>query len=206
MQIIQTSGVFLLGLLGPALIWAQPMATPIVDPPRQEMQTVVPNLLVGPYLMNVTGKTFVSDVFLDVAVTDNGKPVPDGTSVSFDAVPTPTGDSTPDGGSPVHLTAVTAAGHAKFVPDIAAAGDWNITLGAASPAGDDISPPQKVGIDPHRPQVSTTYRLSQIAIPIVTVIVLLAFFRLRHIDLEQWPIGRTQAQDDPRYERRAAAG
>jgi hypothetical protein len=206
MQLMQTCGVLLLGLLAPAVFWAQPVSTPIVDPPRQEMQTVVPNLLVGPYLINVTGKTFVRDVFLDVAVTDNGQPVPDGTTVTFDALPTTTGNSKPDGGSPVHLTAVTAAGHAKFVPDIAAAGDWLITLSVTGPAGDGVSPPQKVGINPHRPQVSLTYRLSQIAIPIVTVIALLAFFRLRHIDLERWPIGRMQAQQDPVHERRSLVG
>jgi hypothetical protein len=199
---------FLLGLLAPALFWGQPMSTPspIVDPPRQQMQTVVPNLVVGPYLLNVTGKTFVSDVFLDVGVTETGKPVPDGTTVTFDAVPTTTGDSAPDAKSPVHVMAVTTAGHAKFVPDIAAAGDWLVRLSVTGPTGDVISPPQRVGIDPHRPQVSLTYRLSQIAIPIVTVIVLLGFFRLRHIDLERWPIGRTSAQRDPGHERRSAVG
>ena len=196
MHIMQTCGVSLLGLVAPVVFFAQPMTTPIVDPPRQEMQTVAPNLLVGPYLMNVTGKTFVSDVFLDVAVTDNGKPVPDGTTVTLDTIPTTTGDSAPSGASPIHLTAVTAAAHAKFVPDIAAAGDWLITLSVTGPAGDGISPPQKVGIDPHRPPVSLTYRLSQIAIPIVTVIGLLAFFHLRHMDLERWPIGRLQAEQD----------
>jgi hypothetical protein len=201
MQIVQTCCRFLLSLVAPAVFYAQPISAPIVDPPRQEMQTVVPNLLVGPYLMNVTGKTFVSDVFLDVALTDNGQPVPDGTSVTFDAVPTTTGDSAPNGASPVHLTAVTAGGHAKFVPDIAVAGDWLITLSVTGPAGGGISPPQKVGIDPHRPQVSLAYRLSQIAIPIVTVIALLAFFRLRHIDLERWPTGRIQAQQHPGRDR-----
>jgi hypothetical protein len=202
------SAVVLAQSAAPAVVLAQSAPTPLVDPPRQEMQTVAPNLPVGPYLINVTGKTFVSDVFLDVAVTDNGRPAPDGTTVTFDAVPMTTGDSTPTGASPVHLSAVTAAGHAKFVPAIAAAGDWNFTLGVAGTAGDGIAPPQKVGIDPHRPQVSLTYRLSQIAIPIVTVLVLLAFFRVRHIDLERWPIGRMPARLDPGqgHERQSLAG
>jgi hypothetical protein len=151
---------------------------------------VVPNLVVGPYLLNVTGKTFVSDVFLDVAVADNGRPVPDGTTVTFAAAPIATGDSIPDGGNPVNLMAVTTAGHAKFVPALTADGDWLITLVVTGPAGDGTTPPQKVGIDPHRPQVSTAYTLSQIAIPIVTVILLLGFFRLRHVELERWPTGR----------------
>jgi hypothetical protein len=183
----------LLALVAPTLFWAQATpasATPIVDPPRQEMQMVIPNLLVGPYLLNVTGKTFVSDVFLDVAMTDNGHPVRDGATVTFAAIPTTTGDSAPDGGSPVDLTAVTTGGHAKFVPDLAVAGDWLITLSVTGPAGDSVTPPQRVGIDPHRPQVSQAYRLSQIAIPIVALAVLLAFFRLRHIELEQQPIDR----------------
>src|SRR5712691_9289499 len=132
--------MFLLSLIIPSVFWAQPTSVapgvlfaqsasaPIVDPPRQQMQTVAPNLIVGPYLMNVTGKTFVSDVFLDVALTDNGQSAPDGTTVTFDALPVTSGDSVPTGASPVHLTAVTAAGHAKLVPDIAAAGDWLITL------------------------------------------------------------------------------
>jgi hypothetical protein len=66
-------------------------------------------------------------------------------------------------------------------------GDWLITLGVTGAAGDGITPPQKVGIDPHRPQVSSAFSLMQIAIPIVTVALLLAFFRLRHIELERWP-------------------
>src|SRR5260370_31902332 len=124
MHIMQSCGVSLLGLVAPVVFFAQPMTTPIVDPPRQEMQTVAPNLLVGPYLMNVTGKTFVSDVFLDVAVTHDGQPVPDGTTVTFAAAPVTSGDSIPDGASPIDTTAVTTAGHPKFVPDITAAGDW----------------------------------------------------------------------------------
>jgi hypothetical protein len=190
MQIMQMCCGFLVGLVGPAVFFTQPMSAPIVDPPRQQMQTVVPNLVVGPYLLNVTGKTFASDVFLDVAVTDNGHPVPDGTTVTFAATPTTTGDSTPDGGTPIDLTAATTAGHAKFVPDITANGDWMITLGITGPAGDGVTPPQKVGIDPHRPQVSSEYALSQIAIPIVTVLLLLGLFRLRHVELERWPAGR----------------
>jgi hypothetical protein len=190
MQIMLMSFGFLLGLVARAVVWAQPMSAPIVDPPRQQMQTVVPNLLVGPYLVNVTGKTSVSDVFLDVAVTDSARSVPDGTTVTFAAAPMTTGDSIPDGASPIHLTAVTTAGHAKFVPDITAAGDWLITLGVTGAAGDGVTPPQNVGIDPHRPQVSQAYIPSQIAIPIVAVVVLLAFFRLRHVELERWPTGR----------------
>jgi hypothetical protein len=183
----------LLAFVAPTLFWAQTMpvsATPIVDPPRQEMQSVIPNLVVGPYLLNVTGKTFVSDVFLDVQVTDNGRAIPDGTTVTLAAAPTTTGDSAPDGGTPVDLTAVTTAGHAKFVPDLAAGGDWLITLGVTGTAGDAVTPPQKVGIDPRRPQDSPAYSLSQIALPILTVVFLLAFFRLRRIDLEQQPLNR----------------
>src|ERR1700716_1480916 len=111
---MQTVLGLLLSLLAPAVFWAQPMSTPIVDPPRQEMQTVAPNLPVGPYLIDVTGKTFVSDVFLDVAVTENGKPAADGTTVTFDALPATSGDSTPSAANPIHLSAVTTAGHAKF--------------------------------------------------------------------------------------------
>src|SRR5712691_378559 len=118
MQRAQLCLGFVLVLMAPAVLWAQPTSTAIVDPPRQQMQTVVPNLLVGPYLLNVTGKTFAGDVFLDVAVTVKGQPVPDGTSITLAADPTITGDSIPDGGSPVDMTAVTAAGHARFVPDI----------------------------------------------------------------------------------------
>src|SRR5260370_35580780 len=127
MHIMQTCGVSLLGLVAPAVFFAQPMTTPIVDPPRQEMQTVAPNLLVGPYLMNVTGKTFVSDVFLDVAVTHNGQPGPDGKRGTFDTLPMTTGDSTPDGGTPVHLTGGTPPGHAKFVAAIAPPAGWTHT-------------------------------------------------------------------------------
>src|SRR5260221_10079229 len=109
MRFTHLSFAFVLGLVAPAVVWAQPMSAPIVDPPRQQIQTVVPNLLVGPYLLNVTGKTFAGDVFLDVAVTNHGQSVPDGTAVTLTAEPTTTGDSVPDGGSPVHLTAVTTA-------------------------------------------------------------------------------------------------
>src|SRR5438445_10641666 len=111
MQIVQTCCAVVVGFVGPLLVAAQvvPVApTPIVDPPRQEMQTVVPNLLEGPYLVNVTGKTFVSDVFLDVAVADtNGQPAANGTTVTFDAVPETTGDSIPDSTQAIHLTALT---------------------------------------------------------------------------------------------------
>src|SRR5205807_9696420 len=108
----------LLGLRLPTVVLAQSTVTPIPDPPRQQLQTVVPNLLIETYLLNVTGKTFAGDVFLDVAVTDNGSPVADGTTVTFSAVPAVTGGSAPDGGSPVDLTAMTSAGHAKLVPPI----------------------------------------------------------------------------------------
>jgi hypothetical protein len=199
MHIVQIFYGFLqlVALIGPAVFWGLAMsasATPIVDPPRQQMQSVIPNLLVGPYLLNVTGKTFVSDVFLDVDVTDNGHPIPDGTTVTFAAAPTTTGDSAPDGGISVDLAAVTTGGHAKFVPDLAASGDWLITLGVTGPAGDSVTAPQKVGIDPRRPPDTPAYSLSQIAIPIVTVVVLLRVFRLRHIDLEQEPIDRRHAR------------
>src|SRR2546421_17440 len=117
MQIIKMGCGIFVALAAPVVVWAQPMSTPIVDPPRQQMQTVVPNLEVGAYLMNVTGKTFAGDSFLDVAVTDNGTPVADGTTVSL----------------------------------------------------------------------------------------LLAFIRLRHIDLERWPTGREPAQMNHRRQMRSAA-
>ena len=187
MQILQAGFGLVLSLFSPALFWAQAMPAPIVDPPRQQMQTVAPNVLVGPYLVNVTGKTFVSDVFLDIAITDNGQAVADGTTVTFDAVPTRSGDSVPDGGGPVHLTTVTNAGHAKLAPDLASAGDWLITLSVTGRAGDATSAPLKVGIDPHRPPDTLPYIISMIALPIVSVIILVAFFRLRHVELERWP-------------------
>jgi hypothetical protein len=68
-----------------------------------------------------------------------------------------------------------------------------ITLGITGPDGNDVTRPQKVGIDPDRPQVSAAYRLSQISIPIVTVVALLAFFRLRHVELERRHAGRAHA-------------
>src|SRR5438270_13777706 len=151
MQIMRMCCGIFLALAAPVVVFAQPMSTPIVDPPRQQMQTVVPNLLVGPYLLNVTGKTFADDVFLDVAVTDNGSPVPDGTTVTFSAVPAVTGGSAPDGGSPVDLTTTTSAGHAKVVPPITADGDWLVTFGVSGAAGVVSSSPQKIGVDPHRP-------------------------------------------------------
>jgi hypothetical protein len=166
---------------------AQATPAPIVDPPRQQMQTIVPNLPVGPYLLNVTGKTFVSDVFLDVAVADNGRPVLDGTTVMLNAAPITTGDSIPESASPIDIVALTTAGHAKFAPDLATNGDWLLTFSIDGPAGAAVTKAEKVGIDPHRPQVSTAYSLSQLAIPVVTVMILLAFFRLRHVPLERWP-------------------
>jgi hypothetical protein len=206
MQIVQMCCGFILSLVGPAVFWAQPMTSPIVDPPRQQMQMIVPNLPVGPYLLNVTGKTFESDVFLDVAVTDNGQPVPDGTIVTVAVTPITTGDSIPDGGSPVDMTAVTSSGHAKFVPNITATGDWLFTFGLSGAAGDGVTPPQKVGIDPHRPLVSPAYSLSQIAIPMITVVVLLAFYQLRHVELERWPTGRELARKNLRQQADSAAG
>jgi hypothetical protein len=200
---------FLPSFVTPLLFWSQVMPAapaPMVDPPRQEMQSVIPNLVVGPYLLNVTGKTFQSDVFLDVQVTDNGHSVPDGTTVTFAAAPTTTGDSAPDGGTPVDLTAVTTGGHAKFVPDLAASEDWLIMLSVTGPAGDGVTTPQKVGIDPHRPQDSQAYGISLVAIPIVTVLLLLGLFRLRGIDLEQRPVGRIHARENGAREQRQPVG
>jgi len=194
MQIIQACGGFLLSLIVPLLFWGQAVPATIVDPPRQEMQTVAPNVPVGPYLMNITGKTFVNDVFLDVALTAKGQAVPDGTTVTFDAVPTKGGDATLVG-APPHVTAVTKAGHAKLVPLIAAGGDWAVTITVAGPAGNGTAAVAKMGVDTHSPPASLAYRLSQLAIPIVTVILLLAFFRVRHIDLERRPINRTQTHE-----------
>src|SRR5438132_10842329 len=134
MQIMRMCCGIFLALAAPVVVFAQPMSTPIVDPPRQQMQSVVPNLLVGPYLLNVTGKTFAGDVFLDVAVTDGGTAVADGTTVTFSAVPMSSGDSQPDGGNSVDLTATTIAGHAKFVPTMTAPGDWLLTLGVTGAA------------------------------------------------------------------------
>jgi hypothetical protein len=193
MQIIKLCCAIFASLAVPAVVFAQATSTPIVDPPRQQMQSVVPNLPVGPYLLNVTGKTFAGDAFLDVAVTDNGTPVADGTPVTLSAVPTTSGDSQPDAGSPLDLTSTTSAGHAKFVPTITAAGDWTVTLGVTGAAGPAVSAAQKVGFDPLRPADTPAYALSSLAIPIVTVIMLLAFVRLRHLDLEQWPTGRAAA-------------
>jgi hypothetical protein len=210
MQIIQMCCSVVVGFIGPLLVAAQAMPAapaPIADPPRQEMQTVVPNLREGPYLVNVTGKTFVSDVFLDVVVSEiNGQAVPEGTTVTFDAVPETSGDSIPVSGQVVNLTALTTAGHAKFVPDIAANGDWLMTWSVAGPAGDGTMTPQRVGIDPHRPPVSTAYRLSQIALPIVTAVLLLALFQLRRVELEQWPLGRGQTKHAPELHSREAVG
>jgi hypothetical protein len=122
------------------------------------------------------------------------------------AVPMTTGDSIPEGASPLDLTAVTTAGHAKFVPDMTAHGDWLLTFGVTGAAGGGTTPPQKVGIDPHRPQVSTAYTLSQIAIPVVAVVLLVAFFRLRHVEFERWPAGRASVKKKPAEDRRLAVG
>src|SRR5260221_7888532 len=99
MQIMQTCCGFLLSLIAPLLVWGQATPAPIVDPPRQQMQTVAPNVLVGSYLMNVTGKTFVNDTFLDVALSAKGTSVPDGTTVTFDAVPPKSDQGTTLGGT-----------------------------------------------------------------------------------------------------------
>lgn len=45
-----------------------------------------------------------------------------------------------------------------------------ITLSVTGAAGDSITPPQKVGIDPHRPPDTLAYALSQMAMPIVMVV------------------------------------
>jgi hypothetical protein len=206
MQIITICFAILLGLMAPVVVWAQPMSTPIVDPPRQQMQSVIANLLDGPFLLNVTGKTFAGDAFLDVAVTDNGTPVADGTTVTLSAVPTTSGDSQPDAASPLDLTATTNAGHAKFVPTITAPGDWTVTLGVTGVAGAATAPPQKIGFDPLRPADTPAYALSSLALPILSVILLVAFFRWRHIELEQWPSGREPAQQNrPQQTRPAVA-
>src|SRR5260370_13477278 len=133
MHIIKLCCAIFMGLAVPAVVFAQPTSTPIVGPPRQQMQSVVPNLPVGPYLLNVTGKTFAGDAFLDVAVTDNGTPVADCTPVILSAVPTTSGDSQPDAGSPPDLTSTTSPGHAKFVPTIPPPGVWTLTLGPTAP-------------------------------------------------------------------------
>ena len=205
MRIAQTGFGMFLGLMLPAVALAQPTATPIANPPRQQMQTVVPNLLVGPYLLNVTGKTFAGDVFLDVAVTDNGSPVADGTTVTFSAVPTVTGGSAPDGGSPVDLTTMTSAGHAKLVPPIIADGDWVVTFGVSGAAGVVSSSPQTIGVDPHRPPDTFAFAVTSVATPIITLILLLAAFQLRHIALEQWPPGRERVQENGSRRTRSAA-
>jgi len=202
MQIMQWCCGFLLGLIAPALLWGQAIPATISDPPRQEMQTVAPNVLVGPYLMNVTGKTFVNDTFLDVALTDKGQPVPDGTVVTFDAAPPKSGKINPLGsavvppsGTPIHLTAVTTAGHTKLVPPIDVEGNWGFTIMVAGAAGSGTTTtPLQMGVDPHSPPASLSYQLVQIAIPIVSVVLLLAFFRLRHIELERRPISQAQTQ------------
>ncbi len=195
MQIIQGCGGFLLSLIGPLLFWGQAVPATMVDPPRQEMQTVAPNVPVGPYLMNITGKTFADDMFLDVALIAKGQIVPDGTTVTFDAVPTKGGDADVVGSVPIHLEAITKTGHAKLVPPIAVAGDWNVTMTVAGPAGNGTAAVVKMGVDPHSPPASLIYRLSQLAIPVIVLVLLLGFFRLRHIDLERRPINRTQSHD-----------
>ena len=204
MQIMQACAGFLLGLVVPALLWAQAApGTPappaaLVDPPRQQMQTVAPNVPVGPYLMFITGKTFVDDVFLDVALSANGRPAPDGTTVTLDAAPprdkqAAAADGTPQstGGTPAHLTATTLAGHAKFAPALDTEGDWGLTVTVEGPVGTGTTMPLQVGVDPHSPPTSPGYRLAQLAIPVVSVLLLLAFFRLRHMELERRPARQT---------------
>lgn len=205
MHIMHACGSFLFSLIVPALLWMQApiaaSATPatISEPPRQQMQTVAPNVPIGPYFMFITGKTFVDDVFFDIALSAGGHPVPDGTTVTLDAAPpldkqTARADGTPQstGGTPVHLTATTLAGHAKFAPALDTEGDWRLTVLVEGPAGKGTTMPLQVGVDPHSPPASLFYRLSQLAIPIVSLFVLLIFFRLRHITLERRPTDRTQ--------------
>ncbi len=79
---------------------------------------------------------------------------------------------------------------------------WSV----AGPAGDRTATPQRMGIDPHRPQVSTALRLSQIALPLLTVVLLVALSRLRHLELEQWPVGPGQTPPAPERQRREAVG
>lgn len=192
MQIMQTCCGFLLSLVTPLLVWGQAMPATIVAPPRQQMQTVAPNVPVGPYLMNVTGKTFVNDVFLDVALSAKGQTVPDGTTVTFDAAPLESGTGSV---TPIHLTAVTTAGHAQFVPPVDVGGDWGFTIMVAGPAGSGTTTtPLKMGVDPHSPPASLSYRLASLAIPVVSVVLLLAFFRLRRVELERRPIDRSQTK------------
>ena len=205
MRIAHAGFGMLLGLMLPAVALAQSTVTPIVDPPRQQMQTVVPNLLVGPYLLNVTGKTFAGDVFLDVAVTDNGSLVADGTTVTFSAVPTVTGGSAPDGGSPVDLTTLTSAGHARVVPPITADRDWLVTFGVSDARGVVSSSPQTIGVDPHRPPDTFAFAMISLAAPIITVILSLAAFQLRHIALEQWPPGRERVRANGARRTRSSA-
>ena len=50
-----------------------------------------------------------------------------------------------------------------------------------------------MGIDSHRHADTLTYALSMIAIPIVTLALLLVLFQLRHIELERWPGGHSRA-------------
>jgi hypothetical protein len=85
-----------------------------------------------------------------------------------------------------------------------APGDWMITLGVTGAAGPVTATPLKLSIDPHRPPDSPTYALSSLALPIVTVIVLLAFLRLRHVELEQWPTGRERAPRNRRQQAHSA--
>jgi hypothetical protein len=196
MQIMQACCGVVFALIAPALVWAQATPATVVEPPRQQMQTVAPNVPVGPYLVNVTGKTFVNDAFLDIALSEQGRTVPDGTNVTFDAALLESGKIAPPSGTPVHLTATTMAGHAKLAPPVDVEGDWGFTITVAGPAGSGTSStPLKMGIDPHSPPASLGYRLSQIAIPVVSVVLLLAFFRLRRIELERRPSDRSETID-----------
>src|SRR5205807_7714967 len=91
---------------------------------------------------------------------------------------------------------MTSAGHAKLVPPITADGDWLVTFGVSGPAGVVSSSPQTIGVDPHRPPDTFAFAVTSLAAPIITVILLLAAFQLRHIALEQWPSGRERLQEN----------
>jgi hypothetical protein len=195
MQFVQMTGALLVGLAVHAPVAAQPGSySVIVDPPRQEIQTISPNLLVGSYLVNVMGTTYAYDVFVDAEVSDHGQPIADGSTVTFDAVPATSRDADAASGRLVHLVASTSGGHAKFLSQALDNGDWLMTWSVVGPAGAGSSSPQKVGIDPRHPSESMTSKVATAASPLVVVILLLAFFSARHVALVQRPSVRAPAQ------------